>query len=145
MLAHWHRKSLQEINESPATDEELSTQSALARRIFEAILCAKTRLASEVAVQMAAVVATISAEKTGAIEEVLDVEDFRKLAANLLAATAPLRPTKHVGALNRGRKLTRAGLLHRYHAFLIEELNTVGWEFYAIETFPNSASPSTMP
>ena len=29
MLAHWHRKSLQEINESPATDEELSTRCAL--------------------------------------------------------------------------------------------------------------------
>ena len=141
MLAHWHRKSLKAIDESPATDEEFSARCTLARRLLEAILGAKTRLPSEVAVQMSAAIETINAEDNNSIEEVLDVEDFRRLAANLASATAPLRPTKCVGALNRGRKLTRAGLLHRYHAFLIEELNTVGSELYGSRDYPKYYQP----
>jgi hypothetical protein len=35
-----------------------------------------------------------------------------------------------VGALQRGKKLTRTGLLTRYQSFLVQELQTVSWNLY---------------
>jgi hypothetical protein len=49
---------------------------------------------------------------------------------NCARSTAPIVPKKHVGALQRGRKLTRAGLLTRYQSFLVQELETVSWNLY---------------
>jgi hypothetical protein len=68
---------------------------------------------TEVAAQLRTVVAEIECLKTDSIEEVLDVDDVIKLAAELTKGSAPIVPKKHLGALQRGRKLTRAGLLFR--------------------------------
>jgi hypothetical protein len=60
----------------------------------------------------------------------LDVHDIVKMAAELTTATAPIVPKKRVGSLQRGRKLTRAGLLTRYQSYLVQELETVSWNLY---------------
>jgi hypothetical protein len=49
---------------------------------------------------------------------------------NFLDRTAQIVPKKRVGHLQRGRKLTRAGLLTRYQSFLVQELETVSWNLY---------------
>jgi hypothetical protein len=139
VLAQWHSKALKAISEltddADADETEVDAACKLARDILEAILVAETHTSREVAVQLAAAVETIDHEKS-VIEEVLDVDDLRRLTTNLAKATAPLRPTKRVGALQRGRKLTRAGLLHRYHAFLFEELETIGVNLYGNRDHP---------
>jgi hypothetical protein len=58
---------------------------------------------------------------------VLDIQDIVKLTTELSDATAPIVSKKQVGALKRGKKLTRAGLLTRYQSFLVQELETVSW------------------
>lgn len=69
-------------------------------------------------------------DKSNSIEEALDVADIRRLAAELSDATKMSVPLKKVGALRRGRKLTRAGLLHRYQSFLMHELRTLSCNLY---------------
>ncbi len=64
-----------------------------------------------------------------------------KITADLKAATAFPRPTKRIGALSKGKKLTRAGLMLRYHAFLIGELNTLGIAFYGCREYPERMIP----
>jgi hypothetical protein len=63
-------------------------------------------------------------------ETSMSVDQVKRLAAMVCKAAEPAKPTKNVGALQRGRKLTRAGLLHRYHSFLIQELETLSWNLY---------------
>lgn len=41
-----------------------------------------------------------------------------------------LAPPKEIGELSRNNRLTRAGLMHRYHAFLIGELQTLSFALY---------------
>jgi hypothetical protein len=52
------------------------------------------------------------------------------MSAELTMATAQIVPKKRVGHLQRGRKLTRAGLLMRYQSYLVQELETVSWNLY---------------
>ena len=60
----------------------------------------------------------------------MQVGDIVKMSAELTEATAPIVPKKRVGALRRGRKLTRAGLLTRYQSYLVQELEAVSWNLY---------------
>jgi hypothetical protein len=71
-----------------------------------------------------------TATSEASIEEVLQVCDIVKMSTELTQATAPIVPRKPMGALQRGRKLTRAGLLMRYQSFLVQELETVSWNLY---------------
>jgi hypothetical protein len=66
---------------------------------------------------------------------------LNKITDDLAKTTAFPRPTKKIGALSKGRKLTRAGLMHRYHAFLIGELNTLGIAFYGCRDYPERMVP----
>lgn len=75
-------------------------------------------------------------------EVLMTVEQVNRLAAMACKAAEPAKPTKHVGALQRGRRLTRAGLLHRYHAFLIGELETLGWNMYGARDLPMQYRPN---
>jgi hypothetical protein len=141
LLAHWHGKTLKAISEFAGSEDDLNQNELnnfrrIARDIFEAIMATETPRASEVAKQLTVAVEMAKADETNMIEDILDVDDLRRLATNLTKATAPLHPTKRVGALQRGRKLTRAGLLHRYHAFLVQELETIGVNLYGDRDYP---------
>ena len=56
--------------------------------------------------------------------------DLDRIVADLIHVTKSPKATKKIGALHRGGKLTRAGLLYRYQAFLMQELQTVGRNLY---------------
>jgi hypothetical protein len=119
MLLHWHRKAMRAVeNLPPGHDEaDMTAAMAIANEVFEAIKLASAKTSGAVADQMLAVVERFRfMGNDNAIEEELSVPDFIRFAEALVKATALPAVTKHVGALQRGRKLTRAGLLHRYHA-----------------------------
>lgn len=132
MLSHWHRKALAAIEALPEdmTDAELDDACGLARDIYSAVLSRCATCASDVVLQMECVVATMGHEKSDIIEEYIDGAYFKRLTAAIKAVTAPKRAKKKVGKLARGLKLTRAGLLFRYQAFLIQELHTLSLELY---------------
>lgn len=71
----------------------------------------------------------------------LTVERLQRLTDAAVAIAKPPVPKKFVGKLNRGRKLTRTGLLHRYHAFLIGELYTVSLNLYGSRDYAMSLVP----
>lgn len=50
-------------------------------------------------------------------------------------------PTKPMPALTRGKKLTRAGLLLRYHSFLANELASVSLELYGDRDYGTFYTP----
>jgi hypothetical protein len=132
MLVHWHRKAIAAAERLPedVSDDELDAACDVARHLYAAILAAKTHGASHVALKLQAVLTKLDSEKNNSIEDALDVDDIRRLAAELVEATKPSMPTKKVGALHRGRKLTRTGLLFRYQSFLMKELQTLSLNLY---------------
>ncbi|MBR1165216.1 hypothetical protein [Bradyrhizobium elkanii] len=134
-LCHWHRRANEVIDQlSDPGDEELNDYCGLKNRIFGFVLSARPATPRQAAAQLRAVIAEIESLSSetcrASIEEVLDVDDIVKISADLTAATAPIVPKKHAGALQRGRKLTRAGLLTRYQSFLVQELETVSYNLY---------------
>jgi hypothetical protein len=132
MLVHWHRKAIAAVERLPedVSDYELDAACEIVRRLYAAILAAKTHGASHVALKLQAVLTKLDSEKSNSIEEALDVDDIRRLAAELYDAIKPSAPVKKVGALRRGRKLTRTGLLYRYQSFLMKELQTLSLNLY---------------
>ncbi|UPJ63512.1 hypothetical protein [Bradyrhizobium sp. 191] len=132
VLVHWHRKAIAAVEHLPedVTDYELGAACDIVRRLYVAILTAKTHGASHVALKLQAVLTKLDSEKSNSIEEALDVDDIRRLAAELSDAIKPSAPVKRVGALRRGRKLTRTGLLYRYQSFLMKELQTLSLNLY---------------
>jgi hypothetical protein len=141
MLCFWHQKAIDVIKEflaaAPATtstDEKLTAYCGIKNRILGAVLATRPATSGQVAAQLRAVVAEIeslsNATSKAPLEEVLDRNDIFKMSADLTSATAQIVPKKHVGPLQRGRKLTRAGLLTRYQSFLVQELETVSWNLY---------------
>jgi hypothetical protein len=132
MLMHWYRKAIAAAERLPsdASDDELDTACDIVRRLYAAILSAKTHSAGHVALKLQAVLTKLDSEKNNSIEDALDVDDIRRLAAELVEATKPSMPKKKVSALHRGRKLTRTGLLYRYQSFLMKELQTLSLNLY---------------
>jgi hypothetical protein len=144
MLCFWHRKAIEVVNAmqehfdhappSEAAWEEFTAYCEIKNNILAAILSAHAVRPGQVAAQLRAVVAEAdhlsSPTCKVSIEEILQVDDIVKMSAELTGATAPIVPKKRVGALQRGRKLTRAGLLTRYQSFLVQELETVSWNLY---------------
>jgi hypothetical protein len=142
MLCFWHRKAIEVVNAmqdapdgvSSAAWEDFTAYCEIKNNILAATLSAHAVRPGQVAAQLRAVVAEAdhlsSPTCKASIEEVLQVDDIVKMSAELTEATAPIVPKKHVGAVRRGRKLTRAGLLTRYQSFLVQELETVSWNLY---------------
>lgn len=62
--------------------------------------------------------------------EFLTVGTIAKLAQAALDVSEVPKPQKKVGALRKGNKLTRTGMLYRYQSFLIKELETLSWFLY---------------
>jgi hypothetical protein len=145
-LCFWHRKAIEvtdamqdrmaDAADADAAWEEFSHYCEIKNRILAAVLSASATRPGQVAAQLRAVVAEFDCLQGPAtnmetsIEEVLQASHIVKMSAELTKATAPIVPKKHVGSLQRGRKLTRAGLLTRYQSFLVQELETVSWNLY---------------
>jgi hypothetical protein len=113
-LAHWHGRTLKAISEFAGSDDlnqdELNNFRRIARDIFKMIMAAETPSASEVAKQLMVAIEMAKAGETNVIEDILDLDHLRRLATNLTKATAPLRPTKRVGALHdAARRLAKKG------------------------------------
>lgn len=136
MLVYWLGKARARVDAVMALDPDDSTDEAMTdalepfNRIFDALVNAETSSASDVEFQMRGIIGYLDWFKTDNIEEAITADQFRKIAANLKRATAFKAPNKYPGKLARGRKLTRAGLLFRYHAFLMGELRMLSWNMY---------------
>jgi hypothetical protein len=132
VLMHWYRRAIAAAERLPdnVSDDELDAACNIVRRLYAAILAARTCRAGDVALKLQAVLMKLDLDKSDSIEEALDVDDVRRLAAELGDATKRMVPTKKVGSLRRGRKLTRAGLLHRYQSFLMHEIHTLSLNLY---------------
>lgn len=131
-LSFWYFKAVYTAEDAArsrtAQSKRVVEEAESARgSIYEAILCAKPNNASEVARQMEVISYEMSINKT---ITVLGIKEFHKLTDNLIELTKPLMPKKHPGPMRRGNRLTRAGLLSRYHSFLLEEIFTIGWHVY---------------
>ncbi|MET4293720.1 hypothetical protein [Bradyrhizobium sp. LB5.2] len=103
------------------------------REIFDAIVAAKPANSSEVARQLNVIAVEATEAGTTAV---VGLCELTALAEHLNRVTAPLQPKKKVGALRRGRRLTQFGLIHRYQAFLLQELQTIGWHVYGERDYP---------
>jgi hypothetical protein len=143
MLVFWQRKAMKAVNDLPAgcTDADMAAALAPANEIMDAIKGFVSKRPSEVAAQMRAIVEWLEFMEEDCIEVELSLADFKHFTQSLVDATAPLRPKKETGPLYRGRKLTRHGLVHRYHAFLIQELETIGWHVYGERDYPMMSRP----
>jgi hypothetical protein len=132
VLMHWYRKAIAAVERLPAdvSDDELDAGCDVVRRLYAAVLAAKTHSAGNVALKLQAVLMKLGLEKSNSIEEALDVADVRRLASEMVDATKLSLPVKKVGAPRRGRKLTRTGLLYRYQSFLMKELQTLSLNLY---------------
>lgn len=127
---YWKAANLQDIVQGDEAMLNTLTQSRGAA--YEAILKVKPNNATEVARQMEVITAEMQREETVAV---IGVAEFTKLTEHLRDITAPIIPKKMPGKFTRGNRLTKAGLLHRYHSFLLEELYTIGWHVYGDRDF----------
>jgi hypothetical protein len=92
---------------------------AIGWEIYYAASKAKVNNAREVAILLDLMVRH---HRTNSGEELenLKLDELTSIAKRLGEVSAPLTPKKRIGALTRGRKPTRAGLLCRYQSFLIQ-------------------------
>lgn len=136
MLNHWHKKAT-EIASTVGPDRKLAR--IVAGQIFEAAIHHRLSSGSEVAEQLEIVLREMRTEDT---VTVIGIEDFATIVNMATKATAPFVPKKRLPALAKGRNLTRAGLLFRYHAFLVGELRTLSWLLYGDRDFASQTHPS---
>ena len=110
------------------------------RTAFDALCKVKVRNTREAAAQLGYVCSTLEEAPTLPPGD-RDGFKLSALADRLLEISEEPQPTKRVPALWRGRKLTRAGQLFRYHAFLVNELMTVSWELYGSRDYASRMIP----
>ena len=137
MLDLWHSKAAAvmtvcENSDHNSTEEgwaEYTKVVEIQGDILKAALAAKLHSVRDIAVLLAMVVrhAQIQGDEIG---EFINTAEFDAIAKRLRALTDQIPPKKKVGKLQRGRKLTRAGLLYRYQSFLAKELETVSNNLY---------------
>jgi hypothetical protein len=145
MLDFWHRKAV-DICEGYEKSPDASQWDAFEKivsiqlDIYRAAVRAKPRTASEVALVLE-IIARYGRLCRDENCEFLNLEELSAIAQYLSDATKPISPKKRVGALRHGRQLTRFGLIHRYQAFLIQELETIGWHVYGERDYPMMFRP----
>jgi hypothetical protein len=146
MLNHWHQKAIAATDEywasepenKPDNDPEHDVLFKAKWDIFHAAF--EARISS--VVDLASLLQIVMRQTRDSGEsEFLDTEQLQIIADAAAAIARSPQPTKRVGNLNRGSKLTRAGLLHRYHAFLIGELKTLSWNLYGSHDYALSMTP----
>jgi hypothetical protein len=147
LLVHWQRKAIAAVENLPETanDDDFTEAMRPVNLIFKAIKGLKLDYPSGIALQMKAIAEVaewFDGESESSAMEDLSTAEFRHLAASLDAALVRHEPTKRVGPLTRGRKLTTAGLLHRYHAFLVQELETLGLKLYGSSEYAPQMRPA---
>lgn len=145
MLDYWHKIAdgiAQRYNADPGNVAETEFEPAwqAAWDIYRAALKARLNNSREVAILLGLVARHI-ATHCGDDCEPLAQQDLANIAAKAMVITEMPEPTKKIAALKKGRRLTRAGLLYRYHAFLIGELSTLGVAFYGSRDYPKTMVP----
>ncbi len=147
VLNHWHEKAIRlggemlnaETVERPIdTNEEYDVLYEAKWDIYNAALQAKVHRASDVAFLLQIVSRQVA--DCGDIECALNAAQFAAITGKLVEVTQPLRSKKPFRQLARGRKLTRSGLLNRYQAFLIKELETLSWFMYGSRDYAKGFS-----
>ncbi|MGM4992687.1 hypothetical protein [Tardiphaga sp. 841_E9_N1_2] len=142
ILDHWHKKTTALMDAFSTTDfskeadDEYDALHSIQRQIFLAAF--KTDLNSSSCVSRLMKLTVRQCEHNSSTPS---LEQFKVISDALAVTTAFPEATKNVGPLSRGKKLTRAGLLYRYHAFLIGELHTLGWSFYGSRDYPTLMVP----
>ncbi|WP_398479239.1 hypothetical protein [Tardiphaga sp.] len=149
MLNYWHRRAIDECvtidkREAKAKrrrpfDIKLREElEAIQRIVIEVILDNKPKGLRDIWFKMEAISrhALYHGVELG---EVMTVHQFDVLTDLMEELTSPPAPTRQIGPLRVGGKITGNGLLFRYHCFLLAELNTVGEELYGNAAYARSA------
>src|SRR5258708_18365280 len=134
---------MQAVDDLPAgsTDADMAAAMAPVNELLDVIKAFVAKRPNEIAAQMRAILEWMDFSAEHCIEVELSTAAFRNITRCLTVATEQLRPKKKTGALQRGRLLTRFGLIHRYQAFLIQELETIGWHIYGERDYPMGHRP----
>lgn len=148
LLDSWHKRTthlLLSLSESSQVADAAKQHEILANiqwDIFNAAQKADTSSGAAIATFLEMTVRHMeyNSAPDGSLEY-LDMDWLKSLAAKLTKATAPHTIKKPVDKFHRDGKLTRAGLLHRYHAFLIGELQTLSWNLYGDRDYAMSSIP----
>jgi hypothetical protein len=148
-LDQWHEraaraederfKALRKVGKDADDDPRYNLLYNCKWAVFEAAFKIKINWPSEVA-KLSLMIARQVAD-SGDVG-ILTLERLQHVATISERVTQPSRAAKHVGALQRGRLLTRAGLLHRYQAFLIQELETLSWNLYGSRDYAMQYRPN---
>jgi hypothetical protein len=146
MLNYWHKKAIaasdaywaSEPKNKPDDDPEYDVIYKAKWDIFEATFKARVASSHDLACLLQIVMRHV---QDSGDTEFFTAERLQHLTDVATAVAKPPEPQKRVGDLRRGRKLTRAGLLLRYHAFLIGELQTVSWNLYGSRNYAQHMIP----
>jgi hypothetical protein len=134
----WHREAsemLAAYEESRGADDgseeyaQFECLDVLRQQIFEASFLTTLRNSGEIAALLEIIVRHLVSRGDENCEG-LDICELQMIQKQLDDFTRLFPPKKHLGMLQRGGKLTRAGLLHRYESFLMKELQTLSLNLY---------------
>jgi hypothetical protein len=126
LLNFWHEKAFNLHLHATKDDKNFALGKIVESKIHAVALQAKPINRREAVAQF-----EILARQAFSRDSVcISVDELLVLVDGLKKANEPVRPKKQPGKLQRGRKLTRAGLLVRYESFLAQELETVSWHLY---------------
>ncbi|MGM5033502.1 hypothetical protein [Tardiphaga sp. 803_E3_N1_3] len=147
VLDRWHVKAndlLKPWNEpGDITEEQEAYFQEIHReewKIYDAAIAVRAKTSRELALQLT-IIARHLGTNCGNTCEFLEIKTLADMAKAGMQLSERPRPTKRIGALSRGKKLTRSGLLLRYHAFLVGELKTLGIAFYGTRDYPQFMIP----
>jgi hypothetical protein len=139
MLEHWYNKARNTKEAVRGKDDEAyNLCCSVQGEVYKAVVESAAVNSADVARQLSVIAAEMQEAKS---ISVIGIREFAAIAEALKEATAPLTPNKKTGALNRGKKLTGFGLIHRYQAFLVQELETIGWHVYGERDYPMRYRP----
>lgn len=127
MLNFWHEKAFNLHLHAKTGAPSFKLGKSIEGKIYEIAVEAEPNNMREAVAQF-----DILARQALSLETVtvIGVEELMVLVEGLKKTSAPIEPKKYPGKPQRGRKLTRAGLLLRYQSFLVQELETLSWNLY---------------
>jgi len=140
-LNHWHKRTTS-LLDAATNEAQIKSLGDLQWEIFNAAqevpLVSGRGVAALLQLTLRHMLCNVGEE--GSLE-FLDMQWLKGITEKCTQVTEFPKVKKPVGDLQRSGKLTRAGLLLRYHAFLIGELHTVSWNLYGNRDYGASMVP----
>lgn len=136
-LIELHRKAVAASDAMETVGAKADAAAGYANEILDALMFAKAQTVRQESARLwhlSGYLKTILGDDTD-LSGYFDLTDLIRLSKTLEDVTTPPHPTKRMPNFTKGKKLTRAGLLYRYHSFLISKLKTLSIALYGNEEF----------